>query len=41
MVSALSFETLSGHASRPYNCRDRRKIQKSTNAVASRINEDK
>lgn len=41
VIGALSFETLSGHASRPYNCRIDAKYKNQQNAVASRINEDK
>ncbi|UJF19906.1 dCTP deaminase [Vibrio sp. SS-MA-C1-2] len=40
-IGALSFETLSGSADRPYNKRDDAKYKDQQGAVASRISEDK
>lgn len=40
-IGALSFEILSGHATKPYNVRKDAKYKNQQSAVSSRINEDK
>ena len=39
-IDALSFEVLSGHATKPYNARKDAKYKNQQSAVSSRINED-
>ena len=39
-IGALSFEVLSGHATKPYNARKDAKYKNQQSAVSSRINED-
>lgn len=40
VIGALNFETLSGHAARPYNKRSNAKYKRQQGAVASRIDQD-